>query len=179
MTTRAPLSVAIIGEVVDRLVLLNALGSTVTNVFFFLKISRVDSEPLPFSSTSLNRGDLKFTQDVIRYSMPSLGATPPLPICGMKQTVERHPGIRWTYHHSWSVPPTYFNLPSHFRCRSDISCGGDCNEDTLHSLRYKSFDSSFAYLARLPTSEYRTHHQVQKLLWVEKDATQGGWNTAD
>ena len=68
--------------------------------------------------------------------------------------------------------------------------GGDFLTDTLNSLRYKLFVTSAANtkinLARLPPTEdaarhhaYRTYHQVQKWLGVNKNPTDWGWKLDD
>lgn len=135
----------------------------------------------------------KSPQDSSCFSTPSLVATPPLPFSGMGRTNCGAP-FRKTFNSSPQLKCSS-NLIQPYQAIADAGAkclvalyGGDCTEDTLHSLRYKKFVKTAIVakvdLARLPPTEdgatlhaYRTYHQVQKWLGVEK-ATQWGSEVA-
>lgn len=187
-------SVLIVGEDVDLLVLLNGLGSVQKNVFF-QKSSRGDSGPLQYSSTSFNRGVLEVPPgfELFLHAFTGCDTTSALFWYGKNKlwsAIQKHPELITT-------AEVFLQPTSTHQAISDAGAkclvalyGGKYTEDTLQSLRFKTFvktaASSKVDLARLPPTEdgatfhaYRTYHQVQMWMGMEKDATQWGWKKTD
>ena len=182
-------NVLIIGEDVDLLVLLNGLGSTID--VYFQKSGRGESGCVQFSTTSFNRGELEFSPgfELFLHAFSGCDTTSAL----FWQGKTKLWSVLQKNHHLVDLA-TVFLLPdaSHEAiARAGEKClvalyGGDDNHDSLHGLRYQLFVKTAANakvnLARLPPTEeaaryhaYRTYHQVQKWLGVEKEASDWGW----
>lgn len=182
--------VTIVREDVDLLVLLNGLASSVNNVYF-QKSSKGESDSL-FSSTSFNHGELSFTPGLVLFvhAFSACDTTSALFWHGkikMLDVLQKHP---------WLIDvATIFLQPevTHEEIGSAgnkllVALYGGGVTSTLHTLRYEIFVRSAAsakiHLARLPPTEeaaaqhaYRTYHQVQKWLGVDKDPTKWGWTS--
>ena len=181
--------VIIAGEDIDLLVLLNGLEPFKQNVFF-QKSGRGGTGCEQFSSRSFNGGELSFPTGTILFLHASTGCDTTFAFFGQGKIKLWY--VLSKQQHLLDAATTFLkNDATHEEIASAgnkclVALYGGGEDDSLHSLRYGIFLRSAANtkinLARLPPTEeaaaqhaYRTYHQVQKWLGLEKEPTSWGW----
>lgn len=187
-------SVLITGDDVDLLVILSGLGSAVKNVFF-QKCGRGDSGHVQYSSRSFKRGGLDIPPgfELFLHAFTGCDTTSSIFWYGKNKlwsAIQKYPELITTAEVFLQPASTHQEIAD-----AGVKClvalyGGDYTKYNLNSMRYNIFVKTAASakvdLSRLPPTEdgakfhaYRTYHQVQMWLGVEKDPTQWGWQKTD
>lgn len=181
--------VIIVGEDVDLLVLLNGLGASRQNVLL-QKSDRSGTGCKQFTATSFIRGDLSLPPGIELFLHAFSGCDTTSAIFGQGKTkllsvLSKQPDLldaATTFLNNNATPEEIASAGNKYF----VALYGGGKDDSLHALRYgifvRSAASAKANLARLPPTEeaaaqhsYRTYHQVQQWLGVEKDPTEWGW----
>lgn len=184
--------VFIIGEDVDLLVLLNGLNSGETNVYF-QKGSRGGSDCIQYPANSFTCGEMQIPRGVVLFLHAISG-------CDTTSALFWQGKMKWC--NILKKTPDWIDLANIFldpnANKEDVGnagekilmnlYGGDVG--TLNTLRYSAFVKSAVTvkvnLARLPPTtdaakyhSWRTYHQLQKWLGVEKNPCDWGWETSE
>lgn len=184
--------VFIIGEDVDLLVLLNGLSSGETNVYF-QKGSRDGSACIQYTASSFKCGEMQVPRGMILFLHAISG-------CDTTSALFWQGKMKWC--NLLKKKPDWIDLASIFlnpnSNKEEVGNAGEKilmnlyggDKGTLNTLRYSAFVKSAVTvkvnLARLPpTTEaakyhsWRTYHQVQKWLGIDKDPCDWGWATSE
>lgn len=184
--------VFIIGEDVDLLVLLNGLSSGQTNVYF-QKGGRGGSECTQYPANSFTCGEMQVPQGMVLF-LHAISGGDTTSALFWQGKIKRYNFLKKNA--DWIDLATIFldtnsNQEEVGNAGEKILMnlyGGD--EGMLNALRYATFVKSAATakvnLARLPPTKeaakyhsWRTYHQVQKWLDVDKNPCDLGWATSN
>lgn len=181
-------STEIIGEDIDLLVILTGLSQDKSNIFF-RKPGRGKTPEALYSPASLKCGRSVAENILFLHAFSGCDTTSCLFNVGKSRfitTLQKHPELQSVvkiFQHKHVDPEELVSAGERFLV---ALYGGDKQEDSLNTLRYKRFAKSVTKtkfnLASLPPTRnaakqhiFRTYHQIQSWLGLDKDPEDWGW----
>lgn len=187
--------VIVIGEDVDLLVLLCGLGSTIQNLRFQKRArGRSEAGCIQYTTSAFNKGEVEVPSgfQLFLHAFSGCDTTSALfwqgkrKLWGQFQKRQELVDLAAIF---LLADATHESIAKAGEKCLVALYGGDPATQRLHELRFQLFvkaaTNAKVNLARLPPTTaassfhaFRTYHQVQKWLGVEKDPTDWGWKTS-